>query len=105
MPKRRESPLNKAATLDSVLDKAHRKYAGGDNLVKITVRIPIWLKNRLKDEAYNLTRHRRRGLQDLVSIFLEYALESYTGEDEQVDALRLKTTEKTVEVRIARARD
>ena len=98
MPKRRESPLKKAATLDSVLDRAHRRYAGKEELTKLTVAIPTRLHGRLKQKAFDFTQHRRRGMQDLTAILIEYGLEAIENGD-----LEIELAARTVEVRITRA--
>jgi hypothetical protein len=48
-----------------------------DEWTKLTVRVPADLKTRMMQEAYSLTHHKRRGFQDLVVIFLRYALDAY----------------------------
>ena len=53
------------------------KVKKSDEWVKLTVRIPPDLKTRIRQEAYALTHHKRRGVQDLIVVFLRYALDAY----------------------------
>ena len=66
-----------------------------NDLVKTTVRLPAYLVDAVKAEAYALTHHKRRGFQDLMAIFLDYGLKAY-----QRGELEVTLAEKVVDYQI-----
>jgi hypothetical protein len=73
--RKRYKPLDRSVAEALAAPPGGTKTNG--DLVKITVRVPASLAAAIQSEAYALTHHKRRGFQDLVTIFLHYGLEAY----------------------------
>lgn len=79
-PSRRDNPLLAAGgrgvdpDVASHLERTARLRNNGSGLTKITVRLPTPLVEQLRQQAYQLTGHRRRGFQDLLAVCANHGL-------------------------------
>lgn len=89
-PERRESPLRGPGGrgldphVQATLQRALR-VTEGRTLRKVTVRLPADLVEAIGLEAHRLTKHNRRGMQDLMAVLLRYGWEAYQRGDLEVE--------------------
>lgn len=94
--RQRQEPLDEAvAALLTQAEKKKQARGGTVARQKTTVNLPDNLVDAIRQEAFNLTGHKRRGFSDLVTVLLRYGWEAYQAGD-----LTLEMQPAAVELRI-----
>jgi hypothetical protein len=96
MTKQRRQPIDPAVA--GLLAQAERKKLARGVAVprqKVNLNLPTNLVSAIKEEAFALTGHKRRGFSDFATILLQHGWDAYQAGD-----LEIELQPATVEVRI-----
>ena len=66
---------------------------------KVTLNLPTRLVSAIRQEAFSLTKHKRRGFSDFMFVLLQYGWDAY-----QAGKLEIMLQPTTVEMRITAAK-
>jgi hypothetical protein len=80
---RREPP--EPESISDILRRAEQAR-GRHPTSKLTARIPVELHDWIRETAHSVTGHKRRGIQDLARIMLQYAREAIERGDLRIEA-------------------
>ncbi|MCP4541799.1 MAG: hypothetical protein GY832_32105 [Chloroflexi bacterium] len=86
MTKQRQQAIDPAvAALMSLAEQKKIDRGAAVPRKKVTLNLPINLVNAIRQEAFTLTKHKRRGFSDFVIVLLQFAWDAYRAGDLEIE--------------------